>query len=38
MNLFEHYADFTASTSDWLGADATIVISEVSIKAMSTTY
>ena len=31
MNLFEKYSDFTPPTLDWLGLDATIMISEDSI-------
>ena len=38
MSLFKQYSSFTPPISDWLGADATVVISEASIQGMSTTY
>ena len=38
MNLFELYSDFTSHSSDWLGAYATVVISEASIQGRSATY
>ena len=38
MNLFKWYSDFTPLISDWLGADATIQISETSIQGTSATY
>ena len=36
MDLFEQHSDFTPLTLDWIGADATVGISEASIQGMST--
>ena len=35
LNLFKQYSNFAQPTSDWLGADTTIVISEASIQRTS---
>ena len=38
INLVEQYSSLTQPTSDWLGTNVTVVITEASIQGTSTTY